>query len=346
MKTWNIGVIGAGLIADFHAMALNDIENANLVGYYDVVAENAKKLAEKHSCRAFDSEEDMLKCDEIDIIAIATPSGVHMESVIAAAQAGKHVICEKPLEVTLERIDAMIAAHEKTGTQLGGIFPMRYSDFIAPMRKAIKAGRFGRISYCGVYVPWWRTDQYYDSWHGTWKLDGGGALINQSIHSIDTMIDLMGPVESVQAYTATIAHPQIETEDTATAVLKFTNGALGVIYGSTASFPGQPRRFEITGDKGTVSLIGDAFPVWQFAEEIPDDDEVRAKFGGASGTSGGVSDPAAISYEGHTRNFKDFIAALEKGEKFAIDGKEARRAVELILAIYQSSREQKLIKLG
>lgn len=220
MKTWNIGVIGAGLIADFHARAIGDIANAKLAGFCDIISSRSKKLADKYSCRTFQKYEDMVNSDKIDIVTIATPSGFHMEPVVAAAKAGKHVMCEKPLDVTLERIDAMIDAHKKAGTRLGGIFPFRFNDGMKPLKEAINSGRFGVITYAAVYVPWWRSDEYYkNSWHGTWKLDGGGALMNQSIHMIDMLCDVMPPIESLQAYTSTLGHPEIETEDTAVAVL-------------------------------------------------------------------------------------------------------------------------------
>jgi len=344
MKTWNFGIIGAGLIADFHARAIAELPNAKLVGCCDKIFDRAKKLAEKYGVKAFDNYQQMLESDQIDIVTIATPSGLHMEPTVAAAEAGKHVICEKPLDVTLERIDAMIAAHQKSGTRLGGIFPYRFNDSMVPLREAIKSGRFGTITYAAIYVPWWRTDEYYkDSWHGTWKLDGGGALMNQSIHMVDTLCDLMPPIESVQAFTATLGH-DIETEDTAVAAVRYTNGALGVIYGTTASYPGQFRRLEITGTKGTVVCVEDSFTVWQFADEKPEDEEVRKKFGSIAG-GGGVADPAAITHENHRRNFKAFLDALEAGQDFWISGPEARKAVEVILAIYISAKEQRLVKL-
>jgi len=345
MKTWNFGIVGAGLIADFHARAIGDIPNAKLVGCCDKVPEKAKKLADKFNVQAFDDYEDMLKSDQIDIVTIATPSGFHMEPTVAAAQAGKHVLCEKPMDITLERIDAMIEAHEKSGTRLGGIFPYRFNDMMVPLREAINSGRFGVITYASIYVPWWRTDEYYkDSWHGTWKLDGGGALMNQSIHMVDMLCDIMPPIESLQAFTAKLGHPQIETEDTATAVVRYTTGALGVIYGTTASYPGQFRRFEITGTKGTVINVENSITHWQFIDEKPEDEQIRKKFGEIEG-GGGVSDPAAISYENHTRNFRAFIESLETGEDFWIDGREARKAVEVIIGIYKSAKEQKLVKL-
>ena len=346
MRTWRIGIVGAGMIADFHARAINDIENAELMGFCDSGSGHAKELAEKYSCRVFADYQEMADAEDVDILAIATPSGFHAEPAIAAAKANKHVIGEKPLEVTLERIDAMIDAHQKAGTQLGGIFPYRFNDAMVPLRKAIDSGRFGVITYAGAYVPWWRTDEYYeDSWHGTWKLDGGGALMNQSIHMIDVLCDLMPPVESVQAYAHKLGHPQIEAEDTVAASVRYTGGAVGIIYGTTASWPGQFRRFEITGTKGTVVYLEDSFTVWQFAEETGEDEEIRGRFGEISG-GGGVSDPGAIDYENHTRNFKAFIDCLESGGEFFINGAEARRAVELVVAIYESAKEGKLVRLS
>jgi len=345
MKTWNFGIVGAGLIADFHARAIGDIPNAKLIGCCDKVPEKAKSLADKFNVQAFDGYDDMLKSEKIDIVTIATPSGFHMEPTVAAAECGKHVLCEKPMEITLERIDAMIEAHEKSGTRLGGIFPYRFNDMMVPLREAINSGRFDVITYASIYVPWWRTDEYYkDSWHGTWKLDGGGALMNQSIHMVDMLCDIMPPIESLQAYTAKLGHPQIETEDTATAVVRYTTGALGVIYGTTASHPGQFRRFEITGTKGTVINVENSITQWQFVDEKPEDEDIRKKFGEIEG-GGGVADPAAISYENHTRNFQAFIESLESGKDFWIDGREARKAVEVILAIYKSAKEEKAIKL-
>jgi len=344
MKTWNFGIVGAGLIADFHARAIADIPNAKLIGCCDKIQDRAKNLADKYDAKAFENYEQMLKSEEVDIVTIATPSGFHMEPTIAAAEAGKHVICEKPLDVTLERIDAMIEAHNNSGTRLGGIFPYRFNDSQTVLREAINSGRFGVITYAGIYIPWWRTDEYYkDSWHGTWKLDGGGALMNQSIHMVDMLCDVMPPIESLQAYTATLGH-KIEAEDTAVAVMRYTNGALGIIYGTTASYPGQFRRFEITGTKGTVIQVENSFTVWQFADEKPQDEEIRRKFGQIEG-GGGVADPAAITHDNHTRNFKAFLDALETSKDFWISGPEARKAVEVILAIYKSAKEQKPVKL-
>jgi len=345
MKIWNFGIVGAGLIADFHARAIGDLPNARLVGVCGKGPKRAQEMARRYSCRAFADFHELVGDPEIDVVSIATPSGAHLEPTAAAAAAQKHVICEKPLEITLERIDAMIAAHAKAGTMLGGIFQNRFNEALAPLREAVEAGRFGVITYAGVYVPWWRGDEYYrDSWHGTWQLDGGGALMNQSIHMIDMLCELMGPVESVQGLVGKRGHPQIEAEDTAVAVVRFAGGALGIIYGSTASYPGQFKRFEITGTEGTVVYLEDSFSVWQFREEKPEDYDIRRTFGQVKGP-GGVADPAAITHENHTRNFRAFLDALEHDRDFTISGPEARKSVALIRAIYQSAQEKRLVEL-
>ena len=330
MKTWNFGIIGTGSIADFHAKAINSLSNARLLAVYGRNTDKTNKLAEKYDCKVYRDPSGILSDPDIDILAVATPSGAHMEPVIEAARYGKHVICEKPLEIALDRIDQMIEAHEKQGTRLGGIFNYRFNEPVRLLKKAVDSGRFGVITNASVYVPWWRNDQYYDSsWRGKWALDGGGALMNQSIHMVDMLQYMMGPVISLQAYAATLGHPQIEVEDTAVAILRFSNKALGMIYGSTASFPGQFRRLEITGTKGTVILEENSFKVWQFADPL---------VGG-----GGVSDPMAIPFEPHARNIGAFIDAVEQNKPFEIDGREARKSVEIISGIYQSAREHKEI---
>lgn len=343
MKTWNFGIVGSGLIADFHAKAIQSLENAKLLGICGTSLEKAKRLTDKYQCEPYDDYKKLIANHDIDIIAIATPSGFHLEPAVYAAKKGKHVICEKPLEISLKRIDKMIAAHEKAGTHLGGIFNFRYNESVKVLKDAIEKGRFGTITYASVHVPWWRNEAYYKgSWHGTLEMDGGGALMNQSIHMIDMLQYLMGPVKSLQAYKATLVH-DIEAEDTAAAVLKFKNKALGMIYGTTASFPGQFRRLEITGSKGTVIQVENSFKVWQFAEETGEDKEILSKYGAIEG-GGGVSDPAAIQFEPHARNIAAFISSIENDQPFEIDGREARKSVELVLAIYKSAKKHKMFR--
>ncbi len=344
MKTWNFGIIGAGMIADFHAKAIQSLPNAKLMGICGSNESKVKNLATKYSCKSFENYQELLRSDDIEIVTVVTPSGAHLEPVIEAAQFGKHVICEKPLEITLERIDRMIRAHEKSGTRLGGIFNYRFNDSVRVLKNAVDSGRFGTITFAGVFVPWWRNKEYYiSSWKGTKKLDGGGAMMNQSIHMVDMLQYLIGPIRSLQSYTATLAH-SIEVEDTATAVLQFKNNALGIIYGSTASFPGQFRRIEISGNKGTAVMVENSFKVWQFADETEEDRSILNKYGVIEG-GGGVSDPAAIPFQPHAKNIAAFIEALETGQSFEVDGWEARKSVEIILAIYESANSKKIVFL-
>lgn len=334
-KIWNFGIVGAGVIARFHAKAIADIPNAKLIGICDTDFEKAKTFGKEYNCQSYSGYDEMYKNKNIDIVTIATPSGLHLEPTVAAAKSGKHCICEKPLEITVERIEQMIAAHKASGTYLGCIFQNRFTDAMPYLRKAIKDGRFGTITYAGVYVPWWRSDEYYNnSWRGTWKLDGGGALMNQSIHMIDMLCDLMPPVVEVCGFTAKIGHPQIETEDTSVAALKFANNALGIIYGTTASFPGQFKRFEITGTNGTAVYLEDYFSVWQFAQELPEDEDIRRKFA-KTNSLGGVSDPASIDYKNHTKNFMAFMNSVINKTPLALDGNEGKKAVDLIRRIYK-----------
>jgi len=340
-KKWNFGIIGAGMIADFHAKAIQHLPNATLIGVCGSNQEKVRKLAEKYQCKAFTDYDEMLDCDDIEIVTIATPSGAHMDPAIASARRGKHVLCEKPLEISLERIDQMIEAHAKAGTSLGGIFNYRFDEAIKPLKAAVDSGRFGVITCASVHVPWWRSDAYYkSSWRGTTGLDGGGALMNQSIHMIDLLQYLLGPIESLQAYTATLGH-SIEVEDTATAILQFQSKALGMIHGSTASFPGQYRRIEIMGTKGTAILEESSFKVWEFADQTEADRTMRDQFSKAQ-SGGGVSDPSAISFELHAKNIAGFIEAIEGRRPFEIDGREARKAVEIVLAIYRAAKERRI----
>lgn len=344
MKTWNFGIIGAGMVADFHAKSIQHISNAHLAGICGAGSGRAGALAKQYGCREYPDYHSLLSSPEIDIVTIATPSGLHMEPAIEAALRGKHVLCEKPLEITTERIDKMIEAHTRSGTRLGGFFNYRYTDTVHLLKDAVDKQRFGKLTFASIAVPWWRTDEYYrHKWRGTLELDGGGAMMNQSIHMVDLLQYIMGPIESLHAYTATLGH-HIEAEDTATAIVQFKNKALGSIYGSTASFPGQLRSITVTGTKGTVTLEDNSIKTWQFAEEISQDAEIRARFSAAV-SGGGASNPASIPFELHAKNISAFITAVESGNPFELEGKEARKAVEIILAMYRSAKENRAVQL-
>ena len=346
-KTYGVGIIGLGNIADFHARALAELPNARLIAGHDVIEPKGRAFAEKFSCDYIPDFQAFLSRTDIDVVSVCTPSGAHADSVIPALQAHKHVICEKPLDITLARIDHMIATAAKANVKLGGIFPFRFDSVVLQIKKAIDAGRFGSLALVTGSVPWWRTDEYYDTggWRGTWALDGGGALMNQAIHVVDLLQFLGGPVKRVQAITARLAHPQIEVEDTAVAAIEYANGALGTMTAATSMYPGRFRRVEVSGSAGTAVMVENDLECWQFADSSPEDADIRRRFSNATDSGGGAADPRSISHQGHRRNYESFFQALDAGSDPVLDGRQARMAVELILAIYRSARLARPVEL-
>jgi UDP-N-acetyl-2-amino-2-deoxyglucuronate dehydrogenase len=339
----NFGIIGAGMIAQFHAKAIDAMTGSQLRSVYSRNPKSSQSIADECGCAVYSDLNAFLADPDLDIVTIATPSGAHLEPTLAAVRAGKHVICEKPLEITTDRIDQMIAEGDKHGVTISGIFNRRFNPGLSALKKAVDEGRFGQIAMADAYIKWYRDQAYYDSgqWRGTWALDGGGALMNQSIHAIDQLLYVAGPVKSVCATVATLAHERIEVEDTAVAILEFENGARGVIQGSTACWSkgGHSAEVNICGEKGSVFLADDKFRVWEFQEEGPEDEAIRANLMVQSGTKGiGANDPSAIDFSGHLRNFEDVVAAIQEGRKPLVDGAEARKAVALIKAIYESAQ--------
>ncbi len=337
------GIIGAGMIARFHAMAIGAMEGGTLHSFCGRRQDAVDELVGEFGGVGYTDLEAFLADPELDIVTIATPSGAHLEPALAAAAAGKHIICEKPLEVTPDRVDLMIAACETAGVTLAGIFNRRFHPAMDTFKAAVDAGRFGTLTLCDAYVKWYRSQAYYDSgaWRGTWALDGGGALMNQSIHLVDQLLYLAGDVVSVSASTACLAHTGIEVEDTAVAILEFKSGARGVIQGSTAcwSSTGHPAEIQICGDQGSAFLADEKFRVWDFATSDPADEMVHAELMQGSGAKGlGANDPKAINFNGHRLNFEDVVTAIREGRNPRVDGYEARRAVALICAIYESAK--------
>jgi predicted dehydrogenase len=317
------------------------------VACFNRTPEKADKFAEEFGCQAYHSLDAMLADDKVDAVAITTASGAHMEPAIAAAKASKHVIIEKPLEVTLKRCDQIINACEKYGVKLSTVFQSRFHDSSLKMKQAVDTGRFGTLTLGDAYVKWWRSQEYYDSgaWRGTWKLDGGGALMNQAIHTVDLLMWLMGPVAKVQAFTATLAHKRIEVEDVAAATLTFANGALGVIEASTGVYPGYLKRIELHGTRGSAVLEEEDIKSWEFADKARGDDAILEAMKNKKSSGGGAADPAAIGHHGHAKQFQDFVKSIKNDTTPAIDGPEARKSVEVILAIYQSAKTGKAVKL-
>jgi len=330
MKQLGFGIIGLGMIAEVHAKAISELEGCRLVAGFDSFGERAKKFAEDHSCRGYEDLERFLADPELDIITIATPSGLHLDGAVAAARAGKHVIVEKPLEITKARCQEIIDVCAQEGVH----------DAPRLIKQAIEAGRFGKVVMADAQVKWFRTQAYYDSgaWRGTWKYDGGGALMNQSIHAIDLLQWFMGDVSEVSAFTDTLSHERIEVEDTAVAVLRFKNGAMGVIEGTTSAYPGFLKRIEILGTKGSAVMEEESIIKWQFEQELPEDEAIRNRYLHGTATGGGAADPKAIGYHGHKMLFESFAKSIQSDAPIAITGESASKAVEIIEAIYRSAQ--------
>jgi UDP-N-acetyl-2-amino-2-deoxyglucuronate dehydrogenase len=344
MTGW--AIVGCGMIAKFHARAIAGMRGSNLVACYSRTSSNAEQFASEFGGTPYSDLKRLLRDPKVDIVTICTPSGSHLEPGLEAAKAGKHILVEKPLEVSTARCDKLIQACDRANIRLGTIFPSRYHASALLLKHAIDTDRFGSIAMASAYVKWFRTQAYYDSgqWRGTWKLDGGGALMNQAIHSVDLLLWLMGPVKSISAFTSLRAHERIEVEDTATAILEFESGVLGTIEASTAAYPGTLKRIEIAGSAGSASLQEEAITQWSFAKSLKSDAKVLSSMIG-NGTGGGAADPTSIGHHAHQSLFSDFLASIKKKVPCSIDGIQGRMSVDLINAAYRSSRLGRRITL-
>jgi predicted dehydrogenase len=339
-------VIGTGMIAEVHAQAIKDTPEARLAAVWTRSAQGRQQFAAKFGCRAAESLEALVADPEVRGVTIATPTGAHADVAVPFLEAGKAVLCEKPLEVSLEAVDRILAAAQRGGGTLAGVFQMRLQRAARTLKAAVEAGRFGRLTSCSAYIKWWRSDEYYtsSSWKGTYRLDGGGALINQGIHAVDLLQWIAGLPEEVSAFSARLSHTMIEAEDTVAAVLRYGHGGLGVIEASTSTWPGSDVRIEIAGDRGFATLINDRLDRWEFAETLPEDETVRREL--SQGTlKVGSGDPRGMGWEGHQMLVADLAQSLIKGRPPMIPGAEARRAVQLVVAVYESARTGKTVRL-
>lgn len=345
MAKVKFGIIGTGAIAEIHAEALSLTDNAELFIVYDKISQRAETFAKKHKCLVAKSFDELL-ASEVEAVTIATPSGLHADVAIPAAKAGKHILCEKPLEVTVSKTNELVRACESCNVRLSAVFQSRFSRSVQIIKDAVNAGRFGQPVLAAASVRWYRSPEYYANagWRGTWALDGGGALMNQGIHTVDLLLYFNGDVAEVTGRTARLMHKSIEVEDTVVAMLKFKNESLGTIEASTACAPGFPRRVELTGTLGSVLLEDDRIIRWQFMNELPEDAEIRRISGLGEGLHGGSSNPNAISSEGHRRQITELAEAILNGSGLKTPGAEGKRAVELICAVYESARTGSTIK--
>ncbi len=334
-------VVGAGVIGPLHAKAIDLHPQAQLTAVCDVIPERAEKLAAQYGVKAVyaDCATMLANEPEIDVVSVCVPSGSHGEIAIAAAKAGKHVLCEKPLEITAEKMTAMITACDEAGVKLGGVFQRRTMEAARLTKQAVDEGRLGKLVLGDAYLKYYRSPDYYKSagWRGTWAMDGGGALMNQGIHGIDLIQWMVGDVESVFARADALVR-DIEVEDTAVVVLKYKNGAFGVIQGTTSVYPGLGTRFEVHGENGTIIFSDNGIEMWKFADRDEEAPQAKAGYGGSS-------DPTAISDDGHFLIVDDFVEAVLQDREPLVPGSEARKAVDLLLAIYESARTGKEVKV-
>ena len=341
MKALNFALVGCGVIAPCHARCISELEDARLAAVCDIVGAKAQKLAETYPADIYIDYHELVHREDIDIVNVLTPSGLHAEVGIAAAKAGKHVIVEKPMDVSLAKADALIEACHQAGVKLCCISQHRFDFAIQDLKQAIASGKLGRLNYCGSYTQWYRSQNYYDSgdWRGTWALDGGGALMNQSIHYVDMLQYVMGPVEEVYAHTAALAHVRIEVEDIAVATVKFRSGAVGVIEGMTLAYPGFCARLEVFGADGGVIIENDQIKDWH----LRSGEKYERQPAEAHLIVGTTS--ADIWHHSHRRQIADMMQAIWEDREPLSNGPEGRKPLEIVLAIYQSARTHKPVKL-
>lgn len=330
------GIVGCGSVAHAHVLALRQIPNVEVVACYDVSFAKASDFAEKYGITPHADLDDFFK-EDLDVVSVCTPSGSRKEIVLKALRKKIHVITEKPLEVTLDAIDEMIAESERNGVVLSCILQTRFGDSQQKMKQILSEGTIGKVVLAEASVVWFRSQEYYDSsnWRGTWKYDGGGALMNQAIHTIDLLLWYMGEPKLVFGVTKTLAR-KIEVEDTAAAVVEFHNGAVGVIEATTSVSPGFPRKLVFYGTDGTIELRGEDLYLF----DAKNSEGVLISKGETMTT---FSNPAGFSPENHRRQLSEFVNAILNGQGTIITAREARRSVEFILNIYRSFRERSVV---
>ena len=344
-RQFGFGIVGTGVISATHAKAIDPIPGARLVAATDVVPERAREFAAKHHCAAEPTLDALLARDDVDVVAVCVPSGRHAEVGVPAARAGKHLVVEKPVDVSLAAADQLIEAAHAAGVALTVISQHRFDPGLVELRRLIDAGALGRLLLGEASTKWFRSQAYYDSgpWRGTWALDGG-SLMNQGIHYADLLRWSMGPVAEVNAIYTTGNH-EVEVEDTALAVLRFASGAVGTLVSSTVVYPGFAERLEVSGTGGTVVVEHGAIA----RSELTDD---AAKLG-LRGTllprpaadPGAAANAAALGVSSHSAQIADLLAAVDEGRSPAITGRDGRDTLELVLAVYESAREGRPVVL-
>lgn len=335
--TMHVGLIGGGNITATHARAANAIPGVRVAAIYGSNQEKVTRLSREYTAKAYADFEEFLSHRPLDLVAIGSPSGLHATQGVAAAKRGLHVLTEKPIDISAQRADELIDAAESSGVKLGVMFQDRCKPDIRRMKQWIDEGFLGKVLLAEARVKWYRPPNYYgdSKWRGTLALDGGGALINQGVHTVDLLLWMLGDAVEVQASTANLLH-KIEGEDTALALLKFESGASAVLQATTAVFPGYPRRLEVSGTEGTVILEQDRVVAVELKH--PREGVVASA---ATDDIGDTASPVVTDFAGHQAVFKDFIRAIQQNGTPMCDGREARRSVALIEEIYRVAGKAK-----
>lgn len=340
MRQLGFGIIGTGSIVNTYVKCLEELDNAKLVAMFTKSESRAKDVQALFGVPVFANMEEFLAQTDIDVVCVCNESGNHGKAIIAAAKSGKHVLSEKPLEVTPEKVDEVIAICNEQNVKLGCVLQNRCHSEYKEMYDAVKQGKLGKLLMGNAHINWYRSTEYYakNPWRGTLQLDGGAAFMNQGIHTIDLLLNIMGPVASVFGNVKALVH-DIEGEDVGTALLSFANGAMGAITGGTALYPGYPERVEVYGEKGSILMEGGKIVQWN----VKGVSKPSSAANGASGS--GASNPTDITHVNHNTVIKDMIDAIYEDRSPMVDGAEARKAVEVITSIYQSSKEEKVVYL-
>lgn len=336
-----VGIVGAGNISDTHVRAVQEIPGLVVEAVCGVAPERVEKMASATGASGYTDWEQFLRHDPLDLVLLGTPSGMHARQGRDAARHGLHVLVEKPLDVRTEEIDSLIAACDEDRVKLGVFFQDRTSPHLRWLKRLIDAGELGSPILASAQVKWYRPPEYFvgTGWRATWALDGGGALMNQGVHTLDVLLWLFGDVSRVSALVKTLMH-DIEVEDTAVATLEFANGALGTLEATTAAYPGYSRRIELTGSRGTVIVESDRVVAVDLKTPPTEPLPVAEGSRNPSASSATVSDVS-----GHRRVIEDFVRAIATGSTPLCDGREGRRSVALAEAVYRSSREGATVTL-
>jgi UDP-N-acetyl-2-amino-2-deoxyglucuronate dehydrogenase len=339
------GIVGAGVISSIHARAIASLPDARLVAVTDAEPDRAKSLAAAHDCVAEPDLDALLACDDVDVVCVCVPSGLHADVGIRAAAAGKHLVIEKPLDVSLAAADRLIAAARQAGVVLTVISQHRFDQGLLELRRLLDDGELGRLVLGEASTKWYRSQAYYDSaaWRGTWALDGG-SLMNQGIHYADLLLWSMGPVAEVTALFSTETH-QIEVEDAALAVLRFTSGALGTIVASTAVFPGFAQRLEISGTGGTVVIEDGEIIRCELAADGAEPGRRRGRVSDPGSTPSAAAKPAGLDIASHAAQLSDLLDAIDTGRAPSVTGEDGRAVLEVVCAIYESARDARTVRL-